>query len=229
MYISEARAHSCGVDFYVPEKRITIRAVRKPNCEIEVTKVPGIQFNKSYSLKNTTKFKIILLTTAILYSFIIDGLRKYIDIWSFNLILVCAFLWVVMFLYYRAENKNQDSYWEHRYHGAEHKLLNYVDKYKKVPESIDDVKNMSIFSVRCGSTVLTFLLLVATMITLIIWTIPGVILKIIFSILSVFICIFLWGRGNLDFFQRSVVKEPGDAELEVVIAGVKEYAELVNK
>lgn len=46
---------------------------------------------------------------------------------------------------------------------AEHKFFNYIDKYKKEPETCEDVMKMSSYSYRCGSTVLVVIMTLLTL------------------------------------------------------------------
>ena len=100
--------------------------------------------------------------------------------------------------------------------------------YEKLPKHIENIKPMPIVSTQCKSTMFIFLLTIATLIIPIIGFVPGIILKIIVIIPAIAVCIIMWTTGLLGFFQKSIVKEPGDAELEVVMAGLNEYAKIVD-
>ncbi|MBQ9279888.1 MAG: DUF1385 domain-containing protein [Clostridia bacterium] len=231
MYLAEARAHSQGIDFYVPEKNMTISAIRRPqNSQVEVVRTKGVKHHKSYALKNDIKFRLLLFFICIVFASILNALSVWkSENWFISAIIVIAFIWVMMIIYYRSEANNEDCFWEHRYHAAEHKVLNYIDKFDKAPESVEDIMQMPNLSVRCGSTVIVFLLLLVTLCILCIGLLPGFILKALGMIMSLIISIYLWGTDRLYFFQKCVIKNPGYAEMEVAVIAAQEYMKLKNE
>ena len=124
MDFSEARSFNDGIEFY--GKDIIIIATRKDG------KV-NIEKSKSPRLKYSNKFvkTIICLLLTIISNLILNTFQDF----KVQILLIIALFWssVICFFFFNSRNdKNVQCY---KYHAAEHKFLNYIDKYKKEPET----------------------------------------------------------------------------------------------
>ena len=108
-------------------------------------------------------------------------------------------------------------------------ILNYIDKYKKEPETCEDVMKMSSYSYRCGSTILVVIMTLLTLCICGILYIPTLILKILWIAFSIFITLYLWANNKCDFLQKFVVVEPSYSEVEVAFIGGKDYLKTKQK
>ena len=216
MYIAEARAYNDGIEFYPKNGKVIF--AKRCNGKVVVE-----SRNSSYSEKkeNSFKSKIFLLffcaVNVVIFSII--GKLKIP-----NIILVALLVWEVVLFFYIERNKNKNNTQSFKYHAAEHKVLNYVDKYgKNAVLDVEKVMNMSSISFRCGSTVLTVGLIFATLFLVGKAFIPWLILKIVWLVISGYIALKLWANGKCDFLQKLVVLPPTYEEVEVAVEGMKEY------
>lgn len=212
MDFSEARSFNDGIEFY--GKDIIIIATRK-DCKVNIEK------SKSPRLKYSNKFvkTIICLLLTIISNLILNTFQDF----KVQILLIIALFWssVICFFFFNSRNdKNVQCY---KYHAAEHKFLNYIDKYKKEPETCEDVMKMSSYSYRCGSTILVVIMTLLTLCICGILYIPTLILKILWIAFSIFITLYLWANNKCDFLQKFVVVEPSYSEVEVAFIGGKEY------
>lgn len=136
--------------------------------------------------------------------------------------------WIITLGHYYVNSKNPKNARTYRYHAAEHKALNYFDKYHKATNDCDELMKMSSISFRCGSTLIAVVLVFITLIVLGIVFIPFLSLKFIWCIVCVPITFFLWGKGKCDFLQKMVIKNPSREEVEVATCGLWEYAKEIE-
>ena len=108
-------------------------------------------------------------------------------------------------------------------------FLYNIDKYKKEPETCEDVMKMSSYSYRCGSTILVVIMTLLTLCICGILYIPTLILKILWIAFSIFITLYLWANNKCDFLQKFVVVEPSYSEVEVAFIGGKDYLKTKQK
>ena len=209
MILAEARAFNDGLDFYVNNKNITVSARRKQNGEIIITKQNSIAPIKEKANP------IFLLIISIIFTFIFEYFEK----WNIDFFLILICFWALTLFHYILESKNQNNESSLRYHAAEHKMLNYWDKYAELPESHKELLKMPSISIRCGSTIIAVVLVFVTLITLGFSFIPWLIVKILWCIASGFITLYLWANGKCDFFQKMVLKTPSEDEIEVAFLG----------
>ena len=139
---------------------------------------------------------------------------------------VIAIIWLGIICYYFFSSKTPDMVQSHKYHAAEHKVLNYVDKNGKAPENCDELMQMSSVSYRCGSTIIAVIMILLTLCISGFVCIPMLFFKIIWIAISIFITLYLWANGKCDFLQKFVIEEPTYDEIEVALLGVKEYLKL---
>lgn len=218
MYIAEARAYNDGIEFY-PKNGKVIFAKR---CNGKVVVESG---SCSYSEKKENRFKskILLLLLVVVNAIIFSVIGK-LKIPNIEVILVALFVWEIVLIFYIGENKNKNNTQSFKYHAAEHKVLNYVDKYgKNAVLDVEKVMYMSSVSFRCGSTVFAVGLIFATLFLVGKAFIPWLILKIVWLIISGYIALKLWANGKCDFLQKLVLVQPTYEEVEVAVEGMKEY------
>ena len=101
-----------------------------------------------------------------------------------------------------------------------------MDKYGKATQNCNEIMKMSSISIRCGSTIIGVFYVLTSLIVLGILFMPGLILKILWCLISIFITLYLWANGKCDFFQKLVLREPGYAEVELATRGLLEYMKM---
>lgn len=127
MDFSEARSFNDGIEFY--GKDIIIIATRKDDkVKIEKSKSPRLKYSNKF-VKT-----IICLLLTIISNLILNTFQDF----KVQILLIIALFWssVICFFFFNSRNdKNVQCY---KYHAAEHKFLNYIDKYKKEPETCEE-------------------------------------------------------------------------------------------
>lgn len=218
MHIAEARSFNDGIEFY--HKNITIMATRNSKGELSIT--------TSKSSKEITvdkkKTALVALAIAVPFSFLYNN-----TIVNYHWIIVLLMIWGAICLYYFVLSQSKKSYPTYKYHAAEHKVLNYWDKYEKVPETVQEVIKMNSISWRCGSTGIAIVMILVTLCVIGSYIIPFLFLKILWYILSVVITVYLWGKGKCNFLQKMVIIEPTIEEVEVAFEGFKEYMRIKSE
>lgn len=217
----EASSRSNGIDFFVPSKNITLCVSRKESGEIETHIVKGLIKNKVPMVG-----KIMALVCAIIYASLGSKFKFLLEPRS----LFFCFSFFIGVYYFCSSffiKKNNEDF--RKYHAAEHRVLNYKDKYNRLPERIDDLRNISNISIRCGSTVFIVCYFTINIIAIIIELVPSIILKLICIIASLFVNLYFWSNGYFDFIQKMLVKNPDDEMLELAIYGLIESDRLDNE
>lgn len=215
----EARSYKDGIDFNVREKGTYVIAKREKNGQITVT-----LSNHPRSVEESKYKSIFALIMAIFFTLTISAFRirdeKAMYMW------LIAFVWIMSILYTVLSNNFAKPRSVLRYHAAEHMALNFYDRYKRAPDSLREIKLMSMINVSCGSTVYVVLLFFITLAMVGIIYVPFVVLKILWMAISASLSVYLWGLGKLDFIQKMNLMRPTDQELEVALAGIQEYERL---
>lgn len=227
MNIAEARSRKDGIDFFINEKNLTISAERTAEGKVVITKENYIKpLERVRNIKVKIMCFLLSLIIATIYSFIEKKGYGHTAI----ILLILALVWSVVFGYYLLQTKDASNKQSFRYHAAEHKALNFWDKYEKIPETVEDIMKMNSISWRCGSTVVAVVLLLVTLISLGFLFIPLFFLKIAWAALSVYLTMYLWANGKCNFFQKMVISEPSIQEVEVAMEGMKVYLDFkLNK
>lgn len=217
MYIAEARSHNDGIEFFINDKNIIISAKRNQNGEIVITKE-----NEPRTIKKGKSNVFVAMLVAIIGTLILQY-GKIINNYKFNVLSFLALVWLLILSYYFIQSKISYNASTFRYHAAEHKVLNFWDKYKEIPPNCEELMKMDSVSCRCGSTLIAVILILITLSILGILFIPWIILKIIWCAVSAFITLYLWANGKCNFLQKFVLKNPGYDEVEVALYGFREY------
>ena len=215
--MEEARAHKDGIDFIVPKKNLVISVKREVDGEIVI-------YRHSRKTENSNPIKTLQMSILIMFfALILSAILNFIASYQVRTLLILAVLWGSLFAYYFYKSKRKQDYSLYRYHAAEHKALNYYDRYSELPRDITFLMNTPSYSVRCGSTIITVAACIITLFTLSIVFIPITWLKIFGCILSLVIVFLMWAFDLLNFFQKFVIIEPTMSEVEVAYAGMKEF------
>ncbi len=215
--MEEARAFRDGIDFYLPKKKLVISARRDFDGEVTVTK----HTNRSEITHPVQTLQLIVV--VIVCAAVLSILLMHISIPQLRTVITLAVMWLGSFAYYFYKSKCKEEYSSYRYHAAEHKALNYLDRYQEAPLDVYFLKNTSSYSVRCGSTMIAVVCSLITLVTLSITFLPFTWLKVIGCVLSLVVVFFLWALDLLNFFQKFVIIEPTIEEVEVAYEGLKEY------
>lgn len=225
MQISEARSYDQGIEFLVRRKEGNIVIRGKRNLEGNI--LTECDDNISYEIFKTivTGMLIILMTPLIIC-------LKYVlrnHIYSCVVILeVLTIIWLSVILYaiYMTGQESWKSMY--KYHGAGHKVLNYIQKYNEIPKTIGDLKNIGNLYNSCVITKFTVMLLAVTIVVLTFVFVPYLWLKIIVVLVLLSLLFVLWITGRCNFIQKCVVLEPTEYELEVAIEAMKLYEYVVD-
>lgn len=215
MYIPEARSFDEGIEFY--GKDIVIVATRQNgNITISKSKYSQLKGKKIHAISYGSLLFAIIGTLVFKYLSFLENSK-------FQTLVVLALIWLSTICYFFFNSRNPDMIQAYKYHAAEHKFLNYVDKYDKAPENCDELMKMSSISYRCGSTILVVIMILSTLCISGFLFIPIIALKIIWIAISIFITLYLWANNKCNFLQKLVIEEPTCEEIEVAFLGGKEY------
>lgn len=218
MDIAEARSFDEGIEFY--GKDIVIVATRQENkVIISKSKSPRLKYKKT----KTIPYGPLLF--AIIGSLILKH-HAFLENSKIQMLGILALIWFSIICHYFFHSRNPNMVQSHKYHAAEHKFLNYVDKYGKEPENCEEVMKMSSISYRCGSTIIAVIMVLLTLCISGLLFIPTIFFKIVWIAISIFVTLYLWANGKCDFLQKLVIKEPSYDEVEVSFLGGKEYLKI---
>ena len=217
MNIAEARAFDNGLEFYLHEKNITLNVMRTSTGEIDISTT---NYLKGFKREKTSRAtKIFALLFAIFFAF----LQNFNLHTGYKILLILGIIWIGTFLLYYTQFKNPKKQNSYKYHAAEHKVLNYMDKYNEATDDVYKVMKMSSYSYRCGLTLVAVVYILITLIALGFIFIPGFILKLLWFAFSIYITLYLWANEKCYFFQRFAIIEPDYAEVELAVKGLCEY------
>lgn len=219
MNIAEARSHENGIEFYVKGKNIIVNVNRDERGNTVITKDVVCMRNRRD--KRMTTFLCVIV---LLYMCVKELIRDFNS--RINLLVILGFVWILVAGYFIINYAISKNKFVFKYHAAEHKTLNYYDKNNGGEMNIEDVGRMSSVSIRCGSTILTVILIFLSLVLLSIMFLPHLWTKIIGCIVSTVITLYLWANGKCDFFQKLTLKEPSEKEIEIAVTGFKEYLRL---
>ena len=230
MLIYEGRSYDDGIDFYVigEEDTFFISSKRLENGEIKVEKKDELSKSKRYNKWRLFAILGIVLyiilasfVTVIFYPNISDKIFSSLDILYLYLIGMSGLLMYLLYtLLYVSKNDTVLNY-----HGACHVVLNYYEKNKKMPETIEDLANEDVSCVTClfnmFPCIMLFIFLCFCVVTF---------FHTFLSILLLFIGSFLlarkmWVDGFGIPFEKSVINYPTINELEVALSGLKMFIE----
>lgn len=115
----------------------------------------------------------------------------------------------------------------HKFHSAEHMVINACQKLNKVP-TIEELSNYSRFDNTCGTNIVT--LLIVNNISLFFCSfISDLFYMCVAIIFSFVIIMILLKNGFLNFLQIFITAPPTDRELQVAIAGMTVWLENEQK
>ena len=222
MTSAEARAYSNGIDFYVQSKKMTIQARREKDGSISVRKT----YDNPQIEKTRYRFLIVAGFTVIatlLWKLVEDAAMSY------KIIAVLVLAWLTAFGYFFITSKISSNKSTFRYHAAEHKVLNYYMKHKSIPTTIEELAKEKSISFCCGSTVLTVVLLFATIVGLVLTFAPIWWVVLISVLVAAYVVLAMWANGYCDFLQKYALIEPSKNELEVALKGAEEYEKIKDR
>lgn len=218
MYYAQARSFNNGIDFYDGKTNTTISVRRDIDGKIIVKKydkitVPG-KLRKDSLM---TQFVILLL------SFVTSYIVSRINSLKLEIIVIILLFWISTFLCFFINSKNPKYFSTFRYHAAEHKALSYFEQYGEATMDFDKIKEMPSIDINCGSTVIAVVYIFITLSIIGVLFIPYIFLKITWCIISIIPTLYLWVNEKCNFFQRFVIQEPSQTEIEVAAIGLAEY------
>ncbi len=200
-----------------------------------------IQNNKKYKEVEIGKFELIsgFTITAIILLLLFIGIPNFtssmlaINIRNFYQ----ASIKIILFFIYLCIFSNISALKElFKYHGAEHKVVNAYEKLNKKKISLEDVKKMSRFHIRCSGNLIVYFFLIIILITFIIPSnnllfktiIEIVLLPFSFGLayeIIMFIDMLPNGLNIIGYpamlIQFITTREPEDDKLEIALAALK--------
>jgi len=218
MYIPEARSFDEGIEFYSKD---TVIVSTRQDGKVVISKSESSQLKD----KKTKAISYNSLLFAIIGTLIFNN-HAVLENSKLQLLGIVALIWLGIICYYLFNLRNPNMLQSHKYHAAEHKFLNYVDKYNKEPENCEEIMKMSSISYRCGSTIIAVIMILLTLCISGLLLIPTIFFKIVWVAISIFITLYLWANGKCDFLQKLAIEEPSYDEVEVVFLGGKEYLKI---
>lgn len=224
MRISEARSYSQGIEFLVRCEKGSIIVRGKRDLGGNVVVELDNNFTKERFVSRF-KMSIIIATFSLIMAWLGSIIKDHINVHVIGLeILTILWFTVILYALFMKGQKSREEIY--RYHGAEHKVLNYIEKYNKIPKTIEELRKADRLYISCGMTILAVIMLVITMAFLAFSFVPYLVLKVFVFLISLVLIFYLWANGKCDFLQRCIVLEPTDCELEVAIEAMKVYEKL---
>ena len=219
---SAARSYNNGIDFFVSGKNIVVSARRGKDGRVVVTQSRKAEVKSKTDKRFKVIKTIILLAIAMILAIVYNFLGTFCSIEELRKVLILPLMWGGTFAYYYIIAKNPTTPNLSKYHAAEHKVLNYCDKYTDEILDCDKVMQMSCISIRCGSTVIAVLMVFITIMLPGVWYIPWLALKLIWIAISIIVSMYLWAIGKCNFLQKMVIETPNREEVEVAVLGMEE-------
>lgn len=226
MRISEARSYSQGIEFLVRcgYGNVVIRGKRNTDGTVFVELDDKFKKEKT---KGKTLISIIVAMCAIPIAVLASKVESYINISLVGIELISIFwLAIILYIVYMKEQKDKEEMY--RYHAAEHKALNYLEKHGRIPKTIDELRQMDKYYISCGTTLLCVAMLFVTMVFLVFAFVPYLALKIVSFAIATILILYLWANGKCNFIQKYFVLEPTNAELEVALETLKLYDHIIE-
>lgn len=226
MRISEARSYSQGIEFLVRcgYGNVVIRGKRNTDGTVFVELDDKFKKEKA---KGKTLISIIVAMCAIPIAILVSKVESYINISLVGIELISIFwLAIILYIVYMKEQKDKEEMY--RYHAAEHKALNYLEKHGRIPQTIDELRQMDKYYISCGTTLLFIEMLFITMVFLVFAFVPYLALKIVSFAIATILILYLWANGKCNFIQKYFVLEPTNAELEVALETLKLYNRIID-
>ena len=223
--ISFAESFRDGINFFVKDnngKRYVICARMAENGKVTATIHDGMA--KGERPDNNKKTQILAVATLIFLSF--EILFKFIFPHASAFLAICVGLWFIIISHAKAVNSDLNNKTFLRYHGAEHKALNFFYLRNQIPESLDELRTRRIYLITCGSAICTAVLVFFTIIA-VCYAICAETWWVITSFfISFVVTAFLWILDKCNFVQKYLVDEPTTEELEVAFEALKKLDEL---
>lgn len=183
------------------------------------------KYEKIVNLKDSL---IYLLTTTLLCCILlvklVDKQFELSNIWNIRIFLISFIL--ILLLRIIITNRKEES--SHRFHAAEHMVVNAYKDLKRIPESVEELSNYSRFNKNCGTSIIT--LTIISLLTLLIDSfMPDTLYgSIIPCGIQIFFCILL-NMNHLNILQCLLTRPATNVELSVAIEGMNTLIENENR
>lgn len=228
MELLGGKSYDDGIDFLVKdeEKKFVVSARRNSCGEIETSIKQGYTWGENNSRGTYIISAVVAVIFSLLYCLFKSQTVTLTPIIGWLIVLVLFWIWLIGGVY--LDSKDPQNASTFRYHSAEHKVLNFYDRYSKIPQTVSEIANLSNLSVRCGSTLIVVVSVFGSLSLLCIVALPFKILKILGVLLSAFATLILWARGKCNLIQKLSIKPPTEDELELAICAMKRLVEDEN-
>jgi uncharacterized protein YqhQ len=214
-----ALSHKNGIDFFVKKRKTIIHMTKKPDGKIEMEK-----FSNPFKVRRIefgNPLKLIMIVFILLLP------KLFMDLKGNSLIifgLVC--LWVFNTLSAYLDYIYPPLKARAKFHAAEHKAFNYLEKFRKPPTSIEELAKMPSIAKECGTSTRVMNLALISLFAFGIMYIPTTPFKVLWCLISLLVVYYLWDTDKLNFIQKMTIAEPSESELELAMIGITEYWKL---
>lgn len=225
MEVYEGRSLENGTELYVcqNEGSFIISSLMGKDGKITVNEKTKFTSNKKFN-----KWRVIACLAILNSTFIIIGFSIFLE---FALEKICFFgmLGILNFVLYNCfiEFYKKSNVSTLRYHTATHIVLNYYNKYGKLPETLENIaktdkkRTSCIFSVTFCFLLIGFILLFIVALSINWW------LKLLLIILCTGITFVAWASGVFNSFtQENLLLLPSFKELEVALKAMERFIEI---
>lgn len=154
--VYRAKSSKTEIRFYINENQY-VKAQKEEDGTFKV-EIEETTNNNKPKAKNQIKMKlerflILTVTTILLYA-LLTLISHYIDI-SLNeiscLLIANILLYVIFIICIASKEKKRATASSRSKHSAEHMLANFLEKNRRLPRSIKEVKESSRFAKKCGT------------------------------------------------------------------------------
>lgn len=229
MQIYEGRSYENGVDFYVcdAKRSFVINAVRPADGDdICVKFLPQMSKNKKALFWRimsyiTTMFFCLYsaLMCYLMRNHVFDPSVTLMDFVFLFSIIIGAFVFYFGFIFlYFIHNESTL-----KYHAAGHMVLDYYNKFKAFPESVEDIFKGSKMNIGCIFTIVPTLILFFSMILCTFVLFTNIWSRLICIGISIFVTFKLWVEGYCNKFKQIMMEEPTYVELNIALIALNEF------
>lgn len=206
----------------------SIATINNGEISTQWTKVKDFKKAQNKHKKNSDSkefFKYLAFVTlfSTLLVNIVEKISEISSIWGTRTYLI-GFLLIILLGFIFANKKGKTI---HRFHSAEHMVLNAYRDLKRVP-SIEEISNYSRFSKTCGTNMTTYIIL-SILYILICSFAPHTLYGFIIPLIMYISLVILLNLGYLNFLQYFSTRPATITELLVAIEGMNTWLENEKK
>ena len=227
--VEHAVSNKNGIRFYSKRHKgcVAVSEVDDDgNIKTEWTTNQEIRKKEKKTKMSMSNIKSILIIypLSFVYTVVTEWLMSIDPMAALRFSLIGYALIILCILFIVALVKEKDM---HKFHAAEHMVLNGYEKLKRVP-SMDEIKKYSRFHNSCGTNIITGVVLTLVMMFGCTY-IPNPMYMVMGMLISIIMVQVLSDKGLLNFGQYMTTKKPTEKELLVAIQGLTVWVENEKK